>query len=570
MSLTLGGYDENRFVPNNVSFTLNPSMNPEVYISSITTTDGNGTTTELVNAAAKISAVIDSSTPYLWLPAWSCQHFADYFGLTYNETLNLYVYNSTAQHDMLAASGSTFLFSLSDVSASPELVNITLPFAAFDLKLTFPAIEGTDPGDSDSTMAYFPLRQATSDDQYTIGRAFLQEAYIITNYETNAFSLHQAVHTLSPLTNTSIVAIDHLSTSDLLGPPVINGKKLSTGVIAGISVSAVAGTAIMTIAVLYICRRSRRRSRRSGKKSAEDDKSSILSLSIRLAFMDRLRRRGPPPTHEASGDIIYPAEVGACAEHERFELPAPLGPVELDSEDGTLDGNTEQGSSTQDSNNLSEYERARRKLEMQQIAAAKAQQTLETYPDEKSEPMVSQDVSYGTDIESLLVSPIGDFSGGSLTLSSNGASSPVSPGFMETPVSPLTSVPPPIYQRFNSSNVVYAGRLPNNVQLPQIVPTFEGTHARTVDETAISDQDAYSLGSQFTEHEEDLYGTGSPIALSNPSDDSRSNMQTLRSESGRLTHSGSTRRLDGEDLIHVPQVAENRFSWEEERTEGTD
>jgi hypothetical protein len=30
----------------------------------------------------------------------------------------------------------------------------------------------------------------------------------------------------------------------------------------------------------------------------------------------------------------------------------------------------------------------------------------------------------------------------------------------------------------------------------------------------------------------------------------------------------SRRRLDGEDLVHVPQPAENRFSWEEERVSG--
>ena len=33
---------------------------------------------------------------------------------------------------------------------------------------------------------------------------------------------------------------------------------------------------------------------------------------------------------------------------------------------------------------------------------------------------------------------------------------------------------------------------------------------------------------------------------------------------------GSRRRLDGEDLVHVPQPAENRFSWEEERISGNE
>jgi len=283
-------------------------------------------------------------------------------------------------------------------------------------------------------------------------------------------------------------------------------------------------------------------------------------------------------------------EVGAGTENVRYELAAPLGPVELDSVSGTLEGSTENGTSTQDSNNISAYERARRKLERQQIAAAHAQRALE-YPVEKNEHDISPVEHYRQldtpDLDSPLVSPMGHGSAGSLTMG-NHDRSPVSPGFLSTPVSPITAGPPPTYQRINPANVVYAGRLPDNVQLPQVVPTLVGQDGRviTAGGTAITDPSS-SLGSHYTEHESDLYGSGGTRAadlpsdpsaygggtngLSSPSADSR-RMQTLRSDAGiqeLLNPHGSRRRLDGEDLVHVPQPAENRFSWEEERERGT-
>lgn len=354
----------------------------------------------------------------------------------------------------------------------------------------------------------------------------------------------------------------------------------------GVVIAAVSGTALAIFAIFFLCRRRR--------KTVDDSEKPIAQPRSLLA---RLRRRKDPAAHEASGDTNYPTEVGADATHERFELPAPLGPVELDSEDGTLDGTTENGASTQDSANISAYERARRKLERQRSAAAVQGQRTETYPIEKNDTDVSPVAHYRPpevpNIESPLVSPIGPESGGSLTLS--GVPSPVSPGFVSAPTSPITA-PPPTYRRIDPSNVVYAGRLPGNVQLPRI-PRMVGPDGRTID---TEPSDPSTLGSQYTANEgEDLYKSGDtqgPNAVSLPSEPSseseprtynpsslpsepseESEPRTRRELSMRDTHLqelldpwGSRRRLDGEDLVHVPQPAENRFSWEEERTDGTD
>ncbi len=120
------------------------------------------------------------------------------------------------------------------------------------------------------------------------------------------------------------------------------------------------------------------------------------------------------------------------------------------------------------------------------------------------------------------MSPIGagPYPFGELSTSS-GQASPVSPGFASSPTTPTPPVgPPPVYRRFNPSNIVYAGRLPDNVQLPRVVPRMIGPDGRTVrtDESLSSGQRSnpnHSLGSNFTENEAerrgmqtDLYGSG--------------------------------------------------------------
>lgn len=521
-----------------MTFELNPQQVPQAYINSISVisaySNNNWTrSAELLHTSDKVSAIIDSTTPFLWLPVAVCERFASNLGLSYNDTLNLYTFDkNVTQHDTLAMADLIFTFSLSDVLSSEDIINVTLPYAAFDLQLSYPAIPGTTYEGGNNTKNYFPLRQASSEAQYTIGRAFLQEAYLITDYERNTFSVHQAVHIVDPLQNTSIVPISRSPNSTLSGPPSPAKAKLSTGDIVGIAIGAIIIITLIASAVLYFHHR-RRPENADNEKPVEQPR-----------FIDRFRRRGPPLVHEASGSTEYPLEVGADATHERFELAAPLGPVELDSDSGSLDGTTENGD-TQASSNLSSYERARRKLERQQ-AATKAQSVTETYLPEKTENDASPIAHYRPpeipDIETPLVSPVGAESGGSLTIS-GGVPSPVSPGFVFSPTSP--TVPPPSYTTINPAHVVYAGRLPDNVQLPAIVPRLVGPGGRTIS------PESSTLGSQYTENETDLYGaTARNIEIS----------ETL----------GTRRRLGGEDLVHIPQPAENRFSWEEERTDGTD
>jgi hypothetical protein len=137
--------------------------------------------------------------------------------------------------------------------------------------------------------------------------------------------------------------------------PSSNAKTFSIGAIVGLVIGIIILTVLVIFSTLFFFRR--RRTQKS------DDESVKKPVEIKpRTLLDRLRGRPREPlVHEASGSTNYPTEVGADATHELFELPAPLGLAELDSDSGTWEGTTENG--TQDSADLSAYERARRKLE---------------------------------------------------------------------------------------------------------------------------------------------------------------------------------------------------------------
>jgi len=168
-SLILGGYDTSRFEPNNVSFTFNDTNSRDltVNIGTIILTTDN-TTTSLASSGESIPAFVDSTTPYIYLPLNVCQQFEEAFGITWDSDVQAYLVNDTL-HSTLQAQNTSVVFTIGNSSTIPgQGVNITLPYAAFDLMAEAPLVP--------SSTRYFPLMRATNESQYTLGRTFLQEA----------------------------------------------------------------------------------------------------------------------------------------------------------------------------------------------------------------------------------------------------------------------------------------------------------------------------------------------------------------------------------------------------------
>ena len=201
-SLTFGGYDSARIIPNGLTFAITDLNELRVPLQAITASNTLQQNATLLSS--NITALLDTSTPHSWLPLSACKAFENAFGLIWDIDSMYYLVNDSTHQQLLNKNPSvTFTFggSLARPATSiPEkLVNITLPYGAFDLQAAAPIFpNGTN---------YFPIRRAANDTQYTIGRAFFQEAYLTVDYEAGNFSISQAKF---PTNSTpDVVTINH-------------------------------------------------------------------------------------------------------------------------------------------------------------------------------------------------------------------------------------------------------------------------------------------------------------------------------------------------------------------------
>ena len=264
-SLTLGGYDASRFTPNDVSFTFGSQSDRTltVALNAVTYTGSDSETSLLPEP---ILTLIDSTVPGIWLPAEACELFEKAFGITYDPISNLYLVNDTL-HDDLVKSNASVTFELSNNLNSGPAANITLPYSAFDLTASAPLVK--------IPSNYFPLRRANGDTQYTLGRTFLQEAYIIADHERGNFSVSQAafdekapsIVTVSPPSgqvtpsSTTPENPSHPSDVSVLHPSSKSSSHaFPVGAIAGIAIAVVIITLICgTLAICYNLKKRRRR-----------------------------------------------------------------------------------------------------------------------------------------------------------------------------------------------------------------------------------------------------------------------------------------------------------------------
>ncbi|KAF1916869.1 aspartic peptidase domain-containing protein [Ampelomyces quisqualis] len=237
-NLVLGGYDSTRFkpAPNGFSFAFSsdPSKLLTVGVDSILAENSLVGTLSLTSGAH--FSVIDSTVPELWLPTAVCSQFERAFGLTYDPSTDLYLVNDTI-HQQLVSKDPTLTIKLvnSLQDATTNYTNILLPYAAFDLQVSYPHFP--------EATRYFPIRRAANDTQYVLGRTLLQEAYLIVDYERENFTIAEAVFP-DPLPAANIVTI----TSKRAASSSQSGSSgLGTGTIVGIAI----GLAILSFFAMF-------------------------------------------------------------------------------------------------------------------------------------------------------------------------------------------------------------------------------------------------------------------------------------------------------------------------------
>ncbi|KAL2200682.1 aspartic peptidase domain-containing protein [Corynascus similis CBS 632.67] len=690
-SLTLGGYDTLRFKPHNTKFSLEPVTRlPLVRLRGITaevptlddapTKNWTSTAKPLVKMDDSIIALIDSSTPYLWLPTEVCERFASALNLKWREDLGLYVFSNGAQYTHYQSDTSlSFTFSLSSYQNADDfgqplntagVVNITLPSAAFAQLLRYPFKNVIQWGDS--SIPYFPLKRSTKEvngNQYIIGRTFLQEAYIITSYDRGTYSVHQALFPQNATKNYTLEEITRPIDSPYpkyeSEPPVKEG--LSTGQTVGIVLGAfIIGSIAALILWFWLSRKRKEKQKEkqnetsgqeeenkaeSHKDEEEDEEEPRSPVKRMFTKIIRKKRSRKPVSQGTDGTNAGPAEVGADAQHQVFEMPAPPEPVELDSHDVGDDDTDFSGDSTR---GLSQYEITRRKLDRQ------LQGPVPTYtptagfpmgsghgksmhdpspvahyrpPDDPS-PASSPTYANGGSLPGTLPSPMtphGDWATRGFDIPSpmtvappahllhapsnvsDPSYSPISPhsphslhsphtyapssitrsGSDASPTTPTGSVqlPAPAFQRtpIDPSRVVCLGPLPENVQLPHpqrsIPRIVTPGHPSAVPGADAEAGPAYlraqnlplpqlpghhrsftqgstdTLGSDFTVEEE----TRLRAEDLTPQPQSMGPEHQREGQDHDIPRSPcSMERIEaGSELVHVPQVAEKRYSWEE-------
>lgn len=179
-SLTIGGYDASLLEPNDlvVEFNGDSDYDLTINVNSISMSSNNGTRNL---STSWFPAFIDSTLPYLYLPIEVCQQFEEAFGITFDNDTELYLV-SDSLHEKLLSQAANITFSLTNIT-SQTIVDIVLPYSAFDLIADYPLVK--------NATRYFPLKRAENNTQTTLGRTFLQEAYLIADYERSSFSIYQ-------------------------------------------------------------------------------------------------------------------------------------------------------------------------------------------------------------------------------------------------------------------------------------------------------------------------------------------------------------------------------------------
>ncbi|KAF2875185.1 aspartic peptidase domain-containing protein [Massariosphaeria phaeospora] len=309
-SLTLGGFDQSKFdapsSPIPFPFSSDDSRSLSVGIQGITAFNTLEGTITLSDASNPILALIDSTVPHLWLPRSVCDKFEAALGLAYDPHTDFYLFNNSSTYDTFLRNKPSVVITLGNDNDPSKLVRITLPSAAFDLHASYPIYA--------NSTSYFPIRRAANDSQYTLGRAFLQEAYVIADYERSSFSVHQV---RDGPHEADIIAIHPPGSQQGTPPeppPISSKRTLSTGAIVGISIGSTLAV-ILLAALLYMYFRK-----------------------IRVVATLELRHEGEPP----DSDIVHQdRDPGEEAMGEpRYEMEETRSEM-AHSVDPTKPGNTQ-------------------------------------------------------------------------------------------------------------------------------------------------------------------------------------------------------------------------------------
>lgn len=271
----------------------------------------------------EIYVQLDFTVAHLWLPYETCDRIQEAFGLIYDNITSLYKVNDTI-HTELRKRNPSITIGLGMSQSPSERVAIKLPYAAFDLQASHPLYP--------NATNYFPIRRGANESQFTLGRVFMQEAYVVVDHERGNFSVHQAVFpaTNEPKRIIPIMLTEANSTS-ATQPTNPTKKEISRGALAGIVVAAAALLAFLAATALYINRRRKARTVEMAQEILVDQEAYRIGGLHELHREEKLGPEMPGEEryemhgqHHQELDATLPVELYDTDSRKPQELPGDM------------------------------------------------------------------------------------------------------------------------------------------------------------------------------------------------------------------------------------------------------
>ncbi|XXH03417.1 hypothetical protein Hte_009819 [Hypoxylon texense] len=320
--LILSGYDTSRFKENSATFTMADDITRDLVVVLQSISYSGSTSTTLLSDP--INIYIDSTDPNLWLPDSVCDAFEQAFGLTLDGDSGLYLVNDT-HHTQLLNSDAQVTFRLSDVTEGGDAVTVTLPYGAFDLTAEPPLVGNQS--------YYFPLKRAANETQYTLGRVFLQEAYLTADYERHTFNVSACTWNEGAQENIITILSPDSDSGSTPGSGGGSGSSLGGGAIAGIVIGAIVFFLIVAAIVFLVIRRQRKKAAFAASQPEPD--MSMLTGPVHNAPAT------PGPQKFYSPETVGDSTGVSNADSNRGSAAGRHSPSS-NGQDAELDGNSPQ------------------------------------------------------------------------------------------------------------------------------------------------------------------------------------------------------------------------------------
>lgn len=197
-SLVFGGYDRNRVLGTVLSLSgdiSKPALLKDIGITVIRGASPFSTpqstlargllaaNNETLSASPGLPITLDPCSPYITLPRSVCDNIASHLPVTYSSALGLYLWDTASpRYRLVVSSASALSFTFLGGSNTQNLT-IHVPFRHLNLTLLPPLAPAPTP--------YFPCFTGGTGAS-VLGRAFFQDAFLGSNWETASVFLAQA------------------------------------------------------------------------------------------------------------------------------------------------------------------------------------------------------------------------------------------------------------------------------------------------------------------------------------------------------------------------------------------